>query len=176
MKNPNKWELKQIAHNHSSDIVFKDFMNLYEKCTPKPHSFLVIDDTFGSDNPSGFKRNLLERIYDNIVDEKLQYNVNREAAKISALWSGKIYKYKNLTGEEILPSDQRRVTEETKLTYSPLGKVFEEQTKTIEKQGRNQISAITNQNERLMALSNKDNHKDNIKKYLNIKLKKDLLN
>ena len=126
MKNPNKWELKQIAHNHSSDIVF---MNLYEKCTTKPQSFLVIDDTFGSDNPSGFRRNLLERIYDNIIDEKLQYNVNKEAAKISALWSGKIYKYKNLTAEEILPPDQRRVTEETKLTYSSLGKVFEEQKK-----------------------------------------------
>ena len=43
MKIPNKWELKQIASHDSSDIEFKDFMNLYKKCTKKPYSFLVID-------------------------------------------------------------------------------------------------------------------------------------
>ena len=45
-------------------------------------------------------------IEDQIKDEKLQYDINREAAKISALSSGKIDKYKYLTGEEILPSNQ----------------------------------------------------------------------
>ena len=45
-------------------------------------------------------------IEDQIRDEKLQYNINREAAKISALSSGKIGKYEYLTGEEILPSNQ----------------------------------------------------------------------
>ena len=40
-----------------------------------------------------------------IKDEKLQYNINREAAEISALSSGKIDKYEYLTGEEILPSN-----------------------------------------------------------------------
>ena len=40
-----------------------------------------------------------------IKDEKLQYDVNREAAKISALSSGKIHKYEYLTGEDILPSN-----------------------------------------------------------------------
>ena len=49
-------------YNHSSDIDFKDFMNLYRKCTEKPHSFLVIDDTLASDNPSRFRKNLLERV------------------------------------------------------------------------------------------------------------------
>ena len=58
-------------------------------------------------------------------DEKLHYNVNREAAKISALSSGKIDKYEDLTGEEILPLDQRRVIEQAKSAYSPLGKAFE---------------------------------------------------
>ena len=58
-------------------------------------------------------------------DEKLHYNVNREAAKISALSSGKINKYEDLTGEEILPLDQRRVIEQAKSAYSPLGKAFE---------------------------------------------------
>ena len=53
-----------------------------------------------------------------IGDEKLQYDINKEAAKISALSSGKIHKYEYLIGEEILPSDQRRVIEQAKLTYS----------------------------------------------------------
>ena len=63
-------------------------------------------------------------IDDKIRDEKLQYDINREAAKISALSSGKIDKYKCLTGEEILPSHQRKVVEQAKFTYSTLGKFF----------------------------------------------------
>ena len=98
-------------------------------------------------------------IDDKIKDEKLQYDINREAAKISALSSGKIDKYEYPTGEEILPPHQRRVIEQAKFTYSPLGKAFEKQTKTIEKQGKKQIDAITNQNERLKILTNKDDHK-----------------
>ena len=62
MKIPNKRELQQIAFNHSSDIDFQDFMNLYKKCTAKPYSFLVIDTTLASDNSSRFRKNLLERI------------------------------------------------------------------------------------------------------------------
>ena len=60
-----------------------------------------------------------------IRDEKLQYT-NREAAKISAL-SGKIGKYAYVIGEEILPSDQRRLINQAKFTYSPLGKALEKQ-------------------------------------------------
>ena len=71
----------------------------------------------------------------------------------------KIDKYENLTGEEILHPDQRRVIEQAKFAYSPLGKAFEKQTKTIEDQGKKQIDAITNQNKRLEALTNKDDHK-----------------
>ena len=62
MNIPNKQELQQIAFNRSSDIDFKDFMNLYKKCTTKPYSFLVIDATLASDNPYSFRKNLLERI------------------------------------------------------------------------------------------------------------------
>ena len=62
MKIPNKQELQQLAFNHSSDIDFRDFENLYKKCTAKPYSFLVIDATLASDNPSRFRRNRLERI------------------------------------------------------------------------------------------------------------------
>ena len=43
-------------------------------------------------------------IYEQIGDENLQYNINREAAKMSTLASGKINKYEYLTGEEIFPS------------------------------------------------------------------------
>ena len=81
-------------------------------------------------------------IEDQIRDEKLQYDTNREAAKTSALSSGKIDKYEYLTGEKILPSTQQQIIEQAKFTYSPLGKAFEKQTKTIEDQGEKQIKAI----------------------------------
>ena len=80
---------------------------------------------------------IMSIIDDKIRDEKLQYNINREPANISALLSGKIDKYEYLRGEEILPPDQRRVTEQAKFPYSPLGKAFKKQTKTIEEQGKN---------------------------------------
>ena len=70
-------------------------------------------------------------IDDKIKDEKLQDDVNREAVKISLLWSGKINKYEYLTGEEILPFDQSRRIEQAKFAYSPLGRAFEKQVKTI---------------------------------------------
>ena len=73
-------------------------------------------------------------IDDQIRDEKLQYNINREAAKISALSSNKIGKYEYLTGEEILPSNQKQITEQAKFTYTPYGKAFYKQIKTIEDQ------------------------------------------
>ena len=75
-------------------------------------------------------------------DEKLQYDINREAAKISALLSGKIDKYEFFTGKEILPPNQRKLIEQVKFTYSPLGEIFEKQTKTIEDQRKKQIKAI----------------------------------
>ena len=79
---------------------------------------------------------------DKIRDGKLQYDINREAAKISASSSGKINKYEYLTGEEILPSNRRQITEQAKFTYFPLGKAFEKQTKTIERQGEKPVKAF----------------------------------
>ena len=64
-------------------------------------------------------------IDDQIKDEKLQYDINREDAKISALSPGKINKYEYLTGEEMLPSNQKEIIKQDKFTYSPLGKAFE---------------------------------------------------
>ena len=72
----------------------------------------------------------------------IQYEINREAAKISVLSSSKIDTYEYVTGEEILSSNQQQIIEQAKFTYSPLGKVFEKQTKTIEDQGEKQIKAI----------------------------------
>ena len=81
-------------------------------------------------------------INDQIKDEKLQYNINREAAKISALSSRKLHKYEYLTGEDILLSNQQQIIEQTKFTYSPLGKAFDKQIKTIEDQGKKQVDAL----------------------------------
>ena len=134
MKIPNKRELQQIALNHSSDINSKDFIKIYKKYTAEPCSFLVNDATLASDNPLKFRKifsvySKIMTIDDQIRDEKLQYDINREAAKISALSSNKIGKYEYLTGEEILPSNQKQITEQAKFIYSALGKEFEKKNK-----------------------------------------------
>ena len=74
--------------------------------------------------------------------EMENYNtiLTKKATEISALSSRKIDKYEYLTGEEILPSNQKQIIEQAKLTYSPLGKIT-----TIEDQGENQIKVIQNQ-------------------------------
>ena len=95
-------------------------------------------------------------INDQIKDEKLQYNINREAAKISALSSCKLHKYEYLTGEDILPSNQQQIIEQRKFTYSPLGKAFHKQVKPIEDQGKKQVDALN---------SLKSDNKITIKKY-----------
>ena len=81
------------------------------------------------------------RIDDQITDEKLQYDIHCEAAKILALSSNRIGKYEYLTGEEILPSNQKQIIEQAKFTYSPLRKAFEKQIKTIEDQVKKQVEA-----------------------------------
>ena len=61
MKIPNKPELQRISFNHSSDIGFKDFMNLFRKKYCKNMFFLVNDNTLTSDNPLGFGYNLFRK-------------------------------------------------------------------------------------------------------------------
>ena len=97
-------------------------------------------------------------ISDQIKDEKLQYDINREAAKISALSSGKLHKYEYLTGEDILPSNQQQIIERTKFTYSHLRKVFDQQIKTIEDQGKKQVDALNTlkSNNNKLEFKNKD--------------------
>ena len=99
-------------------------------------------------------------INDQIRDEKLQYDINREAAKISALSSGKIHKYEYLTGEDILPSNQQQIIEQAKFTYSPLGKAFEKQIKTIKDKGQKQIDALKNLKDQNKKLDNISGYQD----------------
>ena len=81
-------------------------------------------------------------IDDKIKDEKLQYDINRDAAKISVLLSGKTDKYEDLTGKEILQSDESRIIEQARFTYSLLSKAFGKQIKTIEEQGKKQVETL----------------------------------
>ena len=100
-------------------------------------------------------------IEDQIKDEKLQYDINREAAKISALSSGKIDKYEYLTGEEILPSNQQQIIQQAKFAYSPFGKALEKQIKTIKDQGKKQVKAIQD-NKQLVNINKDDDYKDKL--------------
>ena len=74
-------------------------------------------------------------------DEKIQYDINRKLAKISSLPWGKINKYEYLTGDQLLPFNQKQIKEQAKFTYSPLSKTFQKQIKIIKDQGEKQIKA-----------------------------------
>ena len=91
-------------------------------------------------------------IEDQIKDEKLQYDINIEAAKISTLSSGKLDKYEYLTGKEILPSNQQQIIQQAKFNYSPLGKALEKQRKTIEDQGEKQVVALKDSDKKLPSI------------------------
>ena len=89
---------------------FKGSINLYRTCIANPCCFWVIVATLASDNPLDFRKNLSEKVSkpvmtidDNIRDEKMQHDFNKEAAKSSAVSSSKIDKYEYPTGEKILP-------------------------------------------------------------------------
>ena len=100
-------------------------------------------------------------INDQIRDEKLQYDINREAAKISALSSGKVCKYEYLTGKDIFPSNQQQIIEHAKFTYFSLGKAYEKQIKPIEDQGEKQTDALKDlkRKEQTIPIENKTNNK-----------------
>ena len=87
------------------------------------------------------------------------YDINREASKISALSSVKLHKYEYLTGEDILPSAQQQIIDQTKFTYSHLGKAFDKQIKIIEDQGKKQVDGLN---------TLKSDYKITIKKYMYI--------
>ena len=94
MNIPDKPKLQKISFNHLSDRDFKNFVNLYKRWMAKQHYVLVNDTTLASDNLLRFRCYLFlkmlklnKQIDGKIGDEKLQYDINREAWKISALWS-----------------------------------------------------------------------------------------
>ena len=104
-------------------------------------------------------------INDQIRDKKLQYIINKEAAKISALSSDKFCKYEYLTAKEILPSNQQQIIEQAKFTYSLLGKAFEKQIKTIEDQGEKQVEALKDlkdHREQLVNVNVNDDYEDKL--------------
>ena len=111
-------------------------------------------------------------INDQIRDEKLQYDINREVVKISVLPSGKIDKY--FTGEEILPANQQQIIEQAKFTYSPLGAAFEKQIKTIDDHGIKQFKTLEKlkSKEQTKAIKNNQSRTTNIFNDLIIKRKK----
>ena len=76
-----------------------------------------------------------------IKDENPKYDINRQAAKMSPLSSGKFDKYDYLTGKKILSSGQSKKKGQAEFTFSRLGKAFEKQIKTIKDQGGKQIKA-----------------------------------
>ena len=98
---------------------------------------LPIDITLASDSPL-----IITTINETITDEKVQYDINREAWKTSGLSSDKIDKSEYFTGEEKLPPDQSRKIEKAKFTYTLLVKAFEKQIKTMENQGIKQVEAL----------------------------------
>ena len=77
-------------------------------------------------------------IDDEIRDEKLQYDINTEKLQNISLIII-LNKCESLTGEEILPCNQKQIIEQAKFTYSLLDKTFEKQSKTIEHQGKNKL-------------------------------------
>ena len=110
-------------------------------------------------------------IDDQIRDEKLQCNINREAAKICALSSNKFNKYEYLIGEEILPSNQKQMIEQAKFAYSHLGKAFEKQIKTIEDQGEKKVEDLKGLEPK--TIESKSNNRPSISKEIYNKILED---
>ena len=107
----NKRQLRQIASNHSSDNDFKDFMKLNKDYTKEPYSFFVNNTTYQIIHydlgRTYYKMSIGEKIKainNKIEQNKAQYNLDRETAKISALSSGNVSKYEFLTGKKLLKS------------------------------------------------------------------------
>ena len=138
---PNERELKQIGINHSSDISTKDFTNIYEEFTAEPYPFFVNNTTLAPNNPLRFRKNLFNimTINDQIRDEKLQYDINRKAAKISALSSGEIHKYGYLTGEDILPSNQQQIMEQARFLFLLWKKLLKTKQKQLKIKGKSRL-------------------------------------
>ena len=172
MKIHNKRELPQIAADNSADIDYKEFLKIYRNCTNEPYSFLTVDTTLPPSTPkrcrkkifrfSFIKMTLIEQmkiLHDKIKANKAQYDLDREAAKISELSSGELEKYEYLAGETL--GYKPGVMQKVKLEYSPLGNVFNKRLnesdkkegllkrlKNVEDKNEQQLEAINDQGEK----------------------------
>ena len=90
---------------------------------------------------------------DKIRDEKLQFDINKEATKISATSSGKIDKYEEEIFGEILPPSRKRVIEQATFTYYPLGNALQKQAKAIEDHGVKQTKSLEKHGKQLVKSS-----------------------
>ena len=142
MKINNRKELENIAINILADIYYNDFARIYRECTRRAYSFLTIDTTLPASDSLRLRKNcfLLTKMtvadQINILDKKVmqnesQYDLDRKAAKISALPSNIFDKYEYLTGEDL---DLKTSTaEQARFDYSPLSKFLNKDLKEEEK-------------------------------------------
>ena len=127
LKINNTRELQSIVTNHSADIDYQDFFNIYKECTEEPYFFLTIDTKLPASKKIFFRMFIKMTLTDElkILDNKIkenqaQYDLGRDVAKISALSSKELLeKNKYLTGEYF--GHRPSALEKTKFEYSPLG-------------------------------------------------------
>ena len=106
IKISNKRELQNIAINHSADIDYKGFRKIYRECIRELHSFLTIDTTLPVEKNCLILTKMTVTDQLKIIDNEIkvnetQYDLDRLAAKISALFSGELRKYEYLTDEDL---------------------------------------------------------------------------
>ena len=120
-------------------------MKIYRRCTREPYSFLTVDTTLPASNPLRFLKKVfltyknavtdqLKVIDDKIKANQTQYDLDRLAAKISALPSGELRKNEYLIVEDL--GYKPRVLEQAKFDYSPLDTVF---TKRLDKDDQEEV-------------------------------------
>ena len=136
MKINNKRELQNITINHSANIDYKDFMKIYRECTKEPYSFLTIDTTLPA---SDLLIKLIVADQIKILDRKIkqnkvQYDLDRLAAKISAYSSNNLDKYEYLIGQDL--GYRPSVVEKARFGYSLLSKFLNKGLKEENKRER----------------------------------------
>ena len=112
---------------------YQDFQEIYRKFTNKLYNFSTIDTISPASNPLRFRKIYLILIKMTVTDQikildrkimqnEAQYDLDRKAAEMSALFSNNLDKYEYLTGKDLglKPS----TVEQVKFEYSPLGKTF----------------------------------------------------
>ena len=179
-ENSQQKRAKSIAINDSADIDYKDFMKIHRKYTSEPYSSLTIDTALPASDSLRFRKNLLLSIKLTLTDElkilddkikanQAQYDLDKDAAKISALSSKKLDKYEYLTGEDL--GYKPGVVEQGKFEYSPLGKVF---NKGLDKKDKDEgtLKRLKNIEDKIekqfKTIENKDRKQLGIKSVINV--------